>query len=289
MSSPHATIAVVFDFDDTLLPDSTTSLLEAHGMDPKDFWGVKTKELVLSGYDPTLAYLKLILDNVGKGKPFGSLTNKNLRKFGATLEKKFFPGVSTLFGDLKNIVGKFQDIHIEFYIISGGLQEVILGSKLVQKHFSGVYGCKLTGNTEDGPLKYIKRCITFTEKTRFIFEINKGIKQNEAGKHPYLVNKDIPLIDRRIPFQNIIYVGDGLTDIPCFSLLKSLRGTPFGVFKGDSETAKRALLEFLTPGRVISMHTPKYRKSDDLGTLLRAAVANRCSKIELEKGLAESV
>lgn len=189
MSSPHATIAVVFDFDDTLLPDSTTSLLEAHGIDPKIFWGVKTKELVLSGYDPTLAYLKLILDNVGKGKPFGSLTNKNLRKFGATLEKKFFPGVSTLFGDLQRIVGKFQDIHIEFYIVSGGLQEVILGSKLVQKHFSGVYGCKLTGDTEDGPLKYIKRCITFTEKLVSFLRSIKVSSKMKRGNIPILLTK----------------------------------------------------------------------------------------------------
>jgi hypothetical protein len=87
----------------------------------------------------------------------------------------------------------------------------------------------------------------------------------------------------------MIYVGDGLTDIPCFSLLKNLGGTPFGVFKPDKESAKRALLEFLTPHRVVSMHTPKYGKRDDFGLMLRAAVTARCTQIELERGQAEPV
>ncbi|HYO99327.1 MAG TPA: hypothetical protein VER76_03850, partial [Pyrinomonadaceae bacterium] len=81
MSAPQNTIAIVFDFDDTLTDDSTTKLLEAHGIDAVDFWRNKNNELVAAGWNPTLSYLKLLLDNVGAGKPLGRLTNQELRDF----------------------------------------------------------------------------------------------------------------------------------------------------------------------------------------------------------------
>lgn len=220
MGASHATLALVFDFDDTLVPDSTTSLLKEYAINIRKFWGEDVKALVNSGFDPPHAYLKLILDKIGPSKPLGELTNKDLRKFGEKVNRQFFPGVPSLFRDLRSTVAKFPDIQIEFYVISGGLQEIIEGCQLIRKNFSGVYGCHLAGDTEHGPLKYIKRCITFTEKTRFLFEINKGLKSNLTQKNPYLVNQDVPQNKRRIPFNNMIYVGDGLTDIPCFSLLK---------------------------------------------------------------------
>lgn len=85
-------IAVVFDFDDTLLPDSTTLLLESRGIDPDKFWKIDAKNLLDQGFDPTLAYLNLILENIGPDKPFGNLRSEDLRAFGKTLDNKFFPG-----------------------------------------------------------------------------------------------------------------------------------------------------------------------------------------------------
>ena len=103
-------------------------------------------------------------------------------------------------------------------------------------------------------------------------------------KNPYLVNKDVSNDKRPIPFKNMIYVGDGLTGIPCFSLLKKEGGTAFGVFNPTEESsAKRAFLEFLKTGRVISIHAPKYRRTDELGSLIRAAVSTRCSRIKMEE------
>jgi hypothetical protein len=131
------------------------------------------------------------------------------------------------------------------------------GSNIVKKYFSGVYGCQLAGDTEDGVLRYIKRCITFTEKTRYLFEINKGIKPEESKSRPHLVNKYVADKDRTIPFRNMIYVGDGMTDIPCFSLLQKNKGKAFGVFDPSSESkAKLALEEFLEPNRVTGMYSP---------------------------------
>lgn len=279
-----AVLAVIFDFDDTLVPDSTTKLLTTHGIDPEKFWRTDAQKLVADGYDPPLAYLKLLLQMVGPGKPLADLTVDGLRTFGSTLDGDFYPGLPDLFGELQKTVHDYRDIAIEFYIVSGGLEAAIEGSKIVKDHFSGWYGCLLADDEATGRIGHIRRCITFTEKTRYLFEINKGIAKNDSAGNPYLVNKDLAAPDRRIPFRNMIYVGDGLTDIPCFSLVKKEHGVAFGVFQpGEESSAKKAFLEFLMPARVVGVHAPRYRADDELGALLRAAVAARCSQIVVER------
>lgn len=131
MNSIFLILAIIFDFDDTLVPDSTTKLLQDHGIDSKKFWTKDVKALVSSGFDPTQAYLKVLLDNIGDGKPLGPVTNNDLRKFGKTLDSQFYPGLPELFRDLKRTVKGYKNIDIEFYVISGGLQEVIEGSEFI--------------------------------------------------------------------------------------------------------------------------------------------------------------
>src|SRR5215813_3319127 len=225
MSAPQNTIAVIFDFDDTLTDDSTTKLLEHYHIDPNDFWQNRAKSLVNAGWNPTLAYLKLLLDNVGDGKPFGLLKNEDLRTFGASL--RFYGGLPELFNELRAIMGKHNVSHpsIEFYIISGGLEEIIKGSSIASQ-FDGIWGCRFA--EQDGAVKHIMNAISFTEKTRYLFEINKGLNRSKPA--PYAVNKEFAPDERRIPFSNMIYIGDGLTDVPCFSLLNLNGGRGFGVF-----------------------------------------------------------
>ncbi len=281
-------IALVFDFDDTLLPDSTTLLLESRGIDSEKFWKVDAKALLDQGYDPTIAYLNLILENIGPGRPLGNLTAGDLREFGSTLEQKLFPGVRDLAPDLRALVKEIdKDVSVEFYIISGGLQDVIDGSEFVRNTFESTYGC-MFGADETGVLKRIKRTITFTEKTRYLFEINKGIKPAHTAANQYLVNKYFSEPARRIPFENMIFVGDGLTDIPCFSLVQKNGGTAFGIFKpAEAASARRAFLEFAKTDRVASMHSPKFAADEDLGSLLRAATTTIASRIVIARKQAE--
>jgi hypothetical protein len=185
------------------------------------------------------------------------------------------------------VKAKFKNIEVEFYIVSGGLQAILDGSEIVRKYFTAAYGCQLGGDTEDGVLKYIKRSITFTEKTRYLFEINKGVDSEASRSNPYLVNLAVPESSRRIPFANFIYVGDGMTDIPCFSLVQKMGGIAFGIFDPLNEgKAKQALEEFLKPGRVVSVHAPKYGPDNELGSMLRAAVVTRCAAIQLQRNTA---
>ena len=102
MSGLPATLAVVFDFDDTLVPDSTSKLIQAKGLDPYKFWTEDVKALMDDGFDPALAYLKLILDTIGPDKPLGPLTNDNLHDFGAGLDGDFYVGLPELFDELRS-------------------------------------------------------------------------------------------------------------------------------------------------------------------------------------------
>jgi hypothetical protein len=277
------------------MPDSITSLLNEYGVDSRKFWHQEARALIRAGYDPAHATLRLLMDKIGPGKPLGELTNQDLNKFGLKHERDLYPGVPTLFDDLRRKVKPFKNIDLEFYIISGGLQEIIEGNSILSKNVGKdhVYASQLDSG-DASFLKYIKRCITFTEKTRYLFEINKGLSQRKTRNKPYEVNEDVELDDRRIPFSNMIYIGDGYTDIPCFSLItKGSRafggpGEAFGVFNpAERKSAKRALMTFLVPHRVMNMNAPEYRRNDALGSLLRVAVSTRCSDIKIKRRQAE--
>jgi len=236
------------------------------------------------GWDPTFAYLHLLLGYI-EDKTLPALTNADLFTFGTTL--KPYAGLQDLLKDLRKIAHA-ELFDIEYYIISGGLQDIIEGFKL-RSEFTAVWGCQLAPSSTQakGPVRHIKRAITFTEKTRYLFEINKGIKPEDAAKNPYLVNQDIPQEKRRIPFSHMIYIGDGLSDIPCMSLLTKHPnpGRAFGVFEPDSKSAKTMWKEMLAPQppRVTSAHFPRYGKNHELGALLRAMVGIRCTDLKLTK------
>lgn len=278
-------IAVIFDFDDTLTDDSTSLLLAKHDIDAARFWKEDVDRLVTEeGWEPSLAYLHLLVQFMEAGK-LPKFTNRDLQEFGRTLEP--YPGLQVCLRDLRKIA-RSEGFEVEFYIVSGGLQDVVQGFRL-RSEFKAVWGAQLAPEKPGGPVKYVKRAITFTEKTRYLFIINKGIDGIEADKRPYLVNKDVAEQDRRVPFKNMIYIGDGLSDIPCFSVIQKRaegdRGIAFGVFQpGDEKSARRAWFEIVFPQRTVGgVHPPMYGRNQALGSLLRTAVATRCADIKLRR------
>jgi phosphoserine phosphatase len=277
----HTNIAVIFDFDDTLAPASTSRLLEEHGVDVQRFWEERFADMITDGYDPANAYLTLILEEVGEDGKLGKLTVNDLQDFGSRLDDELFPGLPQMFNDLDEIVEEYKDTSIDYYIVSSGLRNVILGTDLSEK-FRGIYASEL-GEWEDDYLAHIKRAVTFTEKTRYIFEINKGLEQEDTRSDPYAVNEHKPADERRVPFENMIYVGDGLTDVPCFSLITKNDGKAFGVFDPTDQSSRQKVLNFIdAPRRVQSMNAPEYREDDDLGSLLRYQVQALCSERDLD-------
>jgi hypothetical protein len=216
----QTTIAIVCDCDDTLAPDTTAQILTACGIDVYDFYVNRVSVLVDKGYDPAVAYLyelKKVLPN---------LTRERIQEIGSHL--KIFPGIPQLFLDIeKEIREEFREegICVREFIISGGIKDLIISSPLgtVVDH---MWGCNFDYNKK-GKILCIKNVVSFTEKTRFLFNIQKGLYSNDYDNQPYAVNMWIEPDERPIPFKNMIYLGDGPSDIPCMSIIEA-QGSPTG-------------------------------------------------------------
>lgn len=193
-------LALVFDFDDTLVPDSTSQFLRSRNVDPAAFWD-RASAMIRRGYDSSLAWLTLFLDLIGPDRPLGELSNEDLREFGRSLNDDAFPGLPAFFEEVRAVAAQAdKDAQVEFYIVSGGLKEIVTSCPFVRDHVRAVYASEL-GEDDSGVLRYIKRAVNFTEKTRYLFEINKGLDAEETSANPFLVNKAVE--QRRVPWENI--------------------------------------------------------------------------------------
>lgn len=238
-------IAVIWDCDRTLIDGYMQDPIFSHyGIDPKKFWAEVNGELAALGkmnvrVNADTYYLNHFIKRAHDGT-FPGLGNAALRGFGAA--QKLYPGVPEIFGALRKTVsddpgyGEYG-IQVEHYVVSTGFAEVIRGSEIMP-HIDGVWGCELLDGPEDeGPvISEIVYTIDNTTKTRAVFEINKGI-----GRLPGIdVNSSIPKENRRVRMENMIYVADGPSDIPAFSVVKQNGGATFAVYpKGDMEAMRQ--------------------------------------------------
>lgn len=241
-------IAIIWDFDMTLAKGYMQKpIFEKFNVDEREFWRennrliehFKAKRIKVN---PDTFYLNHLLTCVEEGV-FPGLNNEMLRELGKEIE--FFAGIPEFLEVTKNLIEqdeKYKKYHItlEHYIISTGLAEMIRGSK-ISEYVDGIWGCefieepiptKLSNlrderkNKRNKEISQVAYTIDHTTKTRAIFEINKGVNKH-FGIH---VNDKIPLNARRVPFENMIYIGDGPSDIPVFSLLKQFGGKTFAVY-----------------------------------------------------------
>lgn len=249
----HSTlIACIWDFDKTLIPGFMQEpLFKAFDLDAKQFWRevnalseVYAKRNV--GVSEDLMYLNHLLTYVKSGWLRG-LNNKKLRELGAELP--LFDGLPEFFQTLKNFVKEdavFQKHHIqlEHYVISCGLAEMVRGSKIAS-YVDGIFGCEfieepmlpgfLTQQTmplevNEHEISQIGRVVDNTTKTRYLFEINKGVNKDPRVN----VNASMPREERRIPMENMIYIADGSSDIPMFAIMKEHGGKTFAVYHPNS-------------------------------------------------------
>jgi len=285
-------IACIWDFDKTLIPGYMQQPLFAHyNVDSHKFWQEVNKlpeaykndglELVASD----TVYLNHILTYVKEGV-FKNLNNAMLRKLGGQL--KFHAGLPDFFNELKRYVrenSKYQqhEIQVENYIVSTGLLQMILGSK-ISPYIDGVWGCEFVENPPlpgfPGNSKQHKReqpnvvsqiayALDNTTKTRAIFEINKG-----SSKIPDIeVNAKIPDEDRRVPFQNMIYVADGPSDIPVFSIVNRFGGRTFAVYQPGSKEEFSQVNSLQQQGRVQSFGEANYTKGSQTAMWIKNAVS----------------
>lgn len=273
-------IGLIFDFDDTLAPDSTTQLLQEYDIDPEEFWFNEFQSRVREGYDPTVAYLSLLVDKTKDGQPLEGVRIGDLESFGSNLNETFYSGIPDLFDDIDSIASEYDNINLNYYIISEGLEPIIQGTEVADQ-CDAVYASQLD-SASDGTIQRIQRPISFTDKTRYLYEINKGITPEEAKNNPYKVNSHVDPETRPIPFENMIYIGDGITDIPCFSLVKDRGGRVFGVIdsdeaSGEGSAKQSAIRDIGSPRRAGNLNEPMYDESGQLGSLLRLTIEGICT------------
>jgi len=228
MSAAQTTIGLVFDYDQTLSPTYMTDevLFPHFGINSAQFWKRSRALVDEQGFDHELAYLKTILDCLTPDRP----TNAEIRALGAKLN--FYPGMPEAFNEIGSILTpehRAMGIKIEHYIISSGLKELIEGSAL-REHVKAVFGCEYAEDRE-GRISFPKRVIGHTTKTQFLFRINKGLLEPHED-----VNDHMPAEVRPIPFQSMIYVGDGPTDVPCFTLMRRNGGQAIAVYNPEDKT-----------------------------------------------------
>lgn len=270
-------IAVIFDFDDTLAPNSTSSFLEHTGVDVPGFWKNKVQPLLDEGWDPVPAYLYMMIQESGSGKN-EPVTMQQLSRWG----KQITPhqGATRIFNRLKQHAKSINpQTSIEFYLISSGIGEIITATKLA-KHFTDIWACDFHYD-EDGRIVFPKNIVSFTDKTRYLFHIAKGVIGAVSRERPFEVNKKVKEENLRIPYKQMIFVGDGYTDIPCFSLIKNYGGQAIGVYDRENRDKWGRAWGFIEDDRVSNLSPADYRKDSALSISLMMAVESVARRIAL--------
>ena len=231
----HNTLAVIADCDGTLAPDTTDQLLIHFGVDPAEFWPREVKPLVEAGWDEHLAYMQKLIDLSGEGKPLEGLTKDKLAEIGANL--KLYEGVPEGLVSLRDEIqntSEFRDvgIRVEFYVISAGIGDMLRASALADAAHR-IWACDFAYDCA-GRLSHLKNVISFTDKTRFVYMVNKGKVGADYLNRQYVVNERMTPEERPVPFENMVYIGDGPTDIPCMSLISDKGGYVIGILGKDN-------------------------------------------------------
>jgi len=290
------TIACIWDFDKTLIPGYMQApLFRRHGVDESVFWA-ETNAMLENyrkrGYNLSgeISYLNHILTYVLAGK-FGRLNNRLLREYGADLE--FYPGLPEFFNRSKSYVQdkaeyRKHEIQLEHYIVSTGLAEMIRGSNIAE-HVDGIWGCEFIESPlqpgflkqrdmnigDDAVIAQIGMVIDNTTKTKALFEINKGTNKNPAID----VNSNVRPEDRRVPFQNMIYIADGPSDIPSFSVVKGGGGRTYGVYNPEHSGEFEQNDRLLQSGRIHGYGPADYNASSSTARWLHMHINSICDRI----------
>ncbi len=275
----HETIAVVFDFDDTLAPDTTTGFLRHSGLpDVGRFWKEDVDPLITQqDWDPVPAYLHRMIE-AGRAGRIAPLTRECLTQWGR--QAPLHPGVDTLFARLRHAAREANpQVTLEFYVISSGIGDVLRNTRIAPD-FTQIWASEFHYD-DAGLAAFPRRVISFTDKTRYLFHIQKGlVGPTHVGK-PFEVNRKLPLDQIRVPLRQMIFVGDGYTDIPCFSLLKQHGGIPIAVYDRNREDKWGNAFQFVRDGRVANLHSANYSDDSDLSTFLIMAVRSLATDIAL--------
>ena len=257
-------VAIMYDFDKTLCTKDMQeyAFIPALGMNTSAFWGEANALTDSEEMDNILAYMYKMVEKAKEKKV--PITRDTFREMGRSVE--FFDGVLSWF-DRINEYGDQAGVRIEHYIVSSGIKEIIEGTAIAEK-FKKIYACEFMYDY-NGSIQWPKFAVNYTAKTQFLFRINKGVLTIDS-KSADKLNQYTPENERRVPFRNMIYIGDGLTDVPCMKLVKSNGGQSIAVY--DQGKDREAALDLLKADRVNFVAAADYGPGSDIETIVQAII-----------------
>lgn len=263
-------VAICYDFDKTLSPDDMQAqgYIQSVGYEVESFWKESNGLAEENDMDQNLAYMFTMIQKA-HGK---FIFNKNkLMDYGSKVQ--LFPGVDTWFKRIRRY-GKNKGVIVEHYIISSGLKEMIEGTKVAEE-FEKIYASSFYYD-KDGVAQWPAQVINYTSKTQFLFRIEKGtLDVNDSGVNDYFAPEDI-----RIPFRNMIYIGDSDTDIPCMKLVNSYSGHSIGVYNPRTKD-KRKVYKMMEDRRIKYFAPADYTENSELDKLVKAIIDQTASNEKL--------
>lgn len=266
-------LAICYDFDKTLTPDDMQAqgYIQSVGYDVDRFWE-ETNELTHgNGMDSNLAYMyKMVREAEGNLV----LNRRALMDYGARV--KVFPGVGTWFERIR-AYGREQGVLVEHYIISSGLREMIEGTEMARNGaFERIYASSFLYN-DRGVAVWPAQAVNYTNKTQFLFRIEKGtLDVNDPA-----VNDWFPDEKMRVPFRNMVYIGDSDTDIPCMKLVNANGGHAIGVYDPVTEK-KEKVHRMIRDNRIRYYAAADYTEGSELDTLVKQIILRTAANEVLE-------
>lgn len=272
-------VAVVFDFDETLAPDTFEVLLRDLGLDPATFKREKVQPLVDQGWDTYLARGYCLIQESQQRPEGDKITKERLARIGQELEP--FAGVTEMFAQLRQCGQQIiSDVEVEFYLITGGFLEIMLNTSIAE-NFRAMWGCRFHCNAM-GEIEFVKQQMTNTEKTRYLYYLSKGIDKNK-DKDLVFAYQSLPDDQLHVPLSQVIYVGDGASDAPCFAVLHEYQGTAIGLYKDDDTRQWAEQDKISTNQRLANIALPDYRPESELLQSLKLAVEKICKQIAIRR------
>lgn len=267
-------LAICYDFDKTLSPDDMQAqgYIQEVGYDVEEFWR-ETDELAKNNdMDQNLAYMYKMVEKARGKFVFNRST---LADYGSRV--RLFPGVEAWFERITEY-GKQHGVIVEHYIISCGLKEMIEGTSVAKNGaFEKIYASSFYYD-KDGVALWPAQVINYTTKTQFLFRISKGILDvNDQGVNDSFSNDEI-----RVPFKNMVYIGDSDTDVPCMKLINSYGGHSIGVYNHETKD-KTKVYKMMRDGRIKYYMPADYSEGTELDNLLKAIIDTTATNEVLEK------
>jgi 2-hydroxy-3-keto-5-methylthiopentenyl-1-phosphate phosphatase len=246
------TLVIVYDFDGTLTPQPMQeyTVLPELGITGDAFWKEVDAEVHRTGGDSILTYMRLLVEKIEANK--AHLNRKALRELAAGI--KYYPGVDDWFNRINTYVAQRSDgrVQVRHYIVSAGLGEILEGIS-IKSHFTRIYASQYYFDHHEAA-RFPTIVINDTAKTQYLFRINKG------REHAYeTINEYMPEGDRPIPFQHMLYVGDGLTDVPSMTVVKKYGGFAVAVHKPRSQTSIAVCKNLVDANRIDFYAPADYR------------------------------